>query len=246
MLYPSFISPYHAEYVHWPIISQAWALSFELLFYITFIMFIINSKLGLFTYTFWFFCIIVNFFKLLTPSNFLLKFLLNPMIILFFMGMSLAYLVMHYDTYLKKFYTLFLSTGIVGLLITWIFTCYGYIGFYKVHRLFTYSIPYSLIILGFVLWERVNVKDIKGGKLFSFGVLLGDASYSIYLMHFLTLSIIYHFLRLFHLTKINESLAYVVASGITIIIGLGCYHLFEKPLSWKMRRIFLSENIISG
>jgi exopolysaccharide production protein ExoZ len=146
-LYPYFISPYHTEYVRCPIISQAWTLSLELLFYLTFIMFIINSRLGFLTHVFWFFCIVLYFLKFLTPSSFLLKFLLNPEIILFFMGMSLAYLVLHYGTYLKNFSALFLSAGLAGLLASWILTYSGYIEFYKVHRLFTYGIPYSFIIL---------------------------------------------------------------------------------------------------
>lgn len=242
-MYPYFLSPYYKEETRWPIISQAWSLSYELFFYATFALFIINKRLGLITFGFWLVFIVLDFAKILIPTSFLMKFLLNPDFLEFFMGMIVAYLVLKYGDHLKNLHNLFLGIGTIGLITFWILLGNGYVDFYIFHRLLVFGIPCSLIILGITLWEKYQVNYFKRTRIYSFGVLLGEASYSIYLIHFMILHFIYTFLKKLHLTIINIPVTFIMVSAISLYIGLLCYQIMEKPILQKLKSKLLKNRI---
>ena len=242
-LYPYVIYPI-AEVQYWPILPVAWFLTYQMLLYVSYIFFILNKKIGVIIFSCWSVIIVLYCCGIFQPSNYLIKFLLNPLIILFPIGMLVAYAVLSLGSYFKKSYVLLLMTRITCLVLSWIFAYYDYFHFKTINRIFTHSLPYTLIIFGVALWEKYYLKDIKQNKIFSLGAYLGDASYSIYLSHYWILFVIYYYVNKFDKYPIiNEYFTFSIVSLITLCVGLLCYQLLEKPLLRKVKRMFFSSSI---
>jgi len=249
-LYPCELYPPSFGLSKWPILPVAWYLSYQMLLYVGYIFFILNKKVGLIIFSCWSVIIVLYCCGTFQSSNHFIKFLLNPIIILFFIGLLAANIVLFFGNYFKKLCKFFLVTGITCLLLFWIFVYGDYFNFRYINKMYLYGLPYVLIIFGVALWEKYYWKDnIQHHKIFSLGVYIGDASYSIYLSHYWILFLIYYFLGLFERYAIIHQflnytyITYSLVSLITLCIGLLCYELIEKPLLRKMKRMFLSSKI---
>jgi exopolysaccharide production protein ExoZ len=87
-------------------------------------------------------------------------------------------------------------------------------------RIFVWGVPAFLIVAGAVALEPV--RDWPIAK------FLGDASYSIYLVHGLAIAFCVRILALLHIDALAIFLGVSIAGGI--VTGCGCYLLIEKPL----------------
>lgn len=87
---------------------------------------------------------------------------------------------------------------------------------------------FALIVAGAALAERAGRRSWIGGKLMS---RLGDASYAIYLTHFLTAVPVVFVLRRYGLLGTTTALLVACATlGVTILLSLAVYRWFESPL----------------
>jgi exopolysaccharide production protein ExoZ len=142
-----------------PIISMGWTLEYEMLFYLLFAicMFVKNIKL------FYFFII----FLLLLLS------FLDLLFIEFLFGILIGIFYINKNKLIKKIfknYSYFiLIFGFVTLFISIFF-------YEETHRAIKYGIPCAFIFLGSIFSKQISSKYI---------IFLGNASYSIYLSHFL-------------------------------------------------------------
>ena len=87
---------------------------------------------------------------------------------------------------------------------------------------------FALVVAGAALAERAGRPSWLGGKLMG---RFGDASYAIYLTHFLTAVPVVFVLRRYGLLGTPVALAAACATlGLTIVLSLGIYRWFESPL----------------
>jgi exopolysaccharide production protein ExoZ len=239
-LYPYVVYPYDFT-INSTLIGPAWTLSYELLFYASFVFLILNRKVALAVYISWFIGILLVFTRLIDPSMFLIRFILNPEILEFVMGMILAYIVIHFRHKVVRYYKIIFGLGFVMFIAHFNFN-----GSLIISRLFgnntilSWGIPFSMIILGAALWEIQSIGFKPGRKIISFGVLLGDASYSIYLTHYFVVMFLYsYFWNSIHISPTYEKASFIMISTITVLLGVMCHLWIEKPLNAKMRLIWI-------
>ena len=122
------------------------------------------------------------------------------------------------------------AVGAIALAAT-VFTGYGYAseassimaGLDGWLRLGVWGVPSGLLVLGAVLW-RPAMQSITARGL----VLLGDASYSIYLCTNPTRSMVEHFWRIFGYWGGDVGVALCVLACLAV--GLLCYLAIERPI----------------
>jgi len=114
--------------------------------------------------------------------------------------------------------------GVLGLLATVFFPAM------QAKRVLLWGIPSALIVFGAVTGTR-------RAHFQRFALLLGNASYSIYLIHLIPLDLYARLLRSGYLAG-NVSQYFAILGGcvLTALIGLGIYQWLEKPLTQGLNR----------
>jgi peptidoglycan/LPS O-acetylase OafA/YrhL len=237
LLIPDFGNTHHKEILplikslflfpqeHPPHLGVAWTLTHEIFFYLVFSIAIINKKIGKTLLFLWFlFIVLFNFSgaSLSFPFNFLLS--VNNL--LFGMGIITAMYVIRYKHIPSNSFIFVLSN------LTFIAVALGAASF---HQKIGRTIDVIFIILLGISAVSI-ILQAKAPYLESFFrkkpilLLLGDASYSIYLIHFPILSAMS---KLLHYT-IGEATHPIVPFIILVIIATVCgilFHLLiEKPI----------------
>ncbi len=132
--------------------------------------------------------------------------------------------------------TFIVSTLLVFLVSLCVFKYYQYMTI-KVEpqewwRVFIFGIPAMLIVFFVINAER------SGCIINRFLVKIGDASYSIYLSHILTINVVGRIWSIFSVNEIYDNIIMIpLILIITIGVGFISYIIIEKPLLSMMRKI---------
>lgn len=211
-----------------PVIGAAWTLSYEMLFYILTAIFIFfGFRTGVKSFLGWMAAILIFFAAGLLGETRLhsilgLNFLLNERNLEFLFGCLAAYLVINQREKIK-FPGVMVVTGILFFAAS---------GWYAVSggNIFSYSLffglPSLLLVLGSSVLEAQN--RIRWPKIM---VFLGDASYSVYLMHAMWVNALLLVVNHFHLFQRFPLVLIGVGVAAGAVIG-GCviYYIFERPI----------------
>ncbi|MBR0735200.1 acyltransferase family protein [Bradyrhizobium japonicum] len=207
-------------------LKVAWTLLFEVLFYCIFAIAILNRAAGAVVLACWFVAIMI--------SSFLLHSLdmgwMSMWNINFFFGM-LAYLA-----YRQLPDWLGLPIGTLGIFLLVALaprTAYESIeaqqGLPK--DLLALGVPFFLILLGFALAER------RHGFVPSWPLLvLGEASYAIYLVHSAAISILCQIFFRFQIGQSSPNLVFWFIFPAAVVAGVLAHFLIERPLTQLIRR----------
>lgn len=107
--------------------------------------------------------------------------------------------------------------------------------FGNAHRIFSYGLPAFLIVLGITSIETRRHLNVPW-----LAKLIGDASYSLYLVHYPALSLIVKIGIATHVFGwLGPMLGTTVACLLAAAAGCACYLLLEKPLLKWCRRAFV-------
>lgn len=184
-----------------PILAVGWTLEWEMLFYVIFGISLLFSR--------W---ILSVFFILLVLIA--CAFITSNLIVFeFIFGILVAYI----------FKTLKIQKGIGFIILT-----IGFLGlaasiqldFEKNFRVFVWGIPSIIIVMGSVYAKQYSNRLLR---------LLGDASYSIYLVHFPIVSVFYKLIPRIE-TSLNVDFIALVCLIACISIGLITHLIIEKPV----------------
>ncbi|EKN66445.1 hypothetical protein BABA_15087 [Neobacillus bataviensis LMG 21833] len=216
--------------IHFPILNVAWSLRHEVLFYIIFGLILIfnkNRKVSYSVIALWLTttCLLFIFMPrdIWEGQNIWIKFLFNPYNIDFALGSLAAHLFVSKENKLKNFGKLSLFFGLIWFAFSW------YNQFSKiieVHRIIAWGIPAFFIIFGLVSLE-------SKGKLRHINILfiLGNASYSIYLINYISVSFLN---KIFNYLNLYDIFGYFISITLCVIITLiaGCilHYVIEMPL----------------
>lgn len=216
-----------------PIMIMGWTLAFEWLFYIlSFFAIIINwrNKIAiLITLA----TVLVLTGIIFNASDYRLIFISNPIILEFILGVIICGIYINTKVIPVSISSLSLSVG----LITWvilIFYGYGDVWLYKnvlngelsYKRFLLWGIPCSLIVAGCVFLEKSSkYKNAWNNKWIGF---IGEASYSIYLVHPLVLLLL-ELLYKVSSFSIPPDIRIIFQIVTAIIISVGFYFSVEKP-----------------
>ncbi|HTA62707.1 MAG TPA: acyltransferase [Bacteroidia bacterium] len=222
----------------------AWSLCYEVLFYLVFgVCIVMGFRLSKWVWVAWL-ALIVAYYLLVDKIS--PPVVLNPFILEFLMGCVVGYIFKAVTVDNSKF-TLFqnntkalIGIGIVLFIAMWsvsYLTDYGQKNAIE-SRIF-YGLSASLIILGAAIIDYRKSVKVPGWLL-----LIGDASYVIYLTHFLILASIYKTASSV-LKHHNSSVSVLVVGLVAFGVAIGCgvlFHIFiEKPLLKKVNSLTLKK-----
>ena len=213
------------------IVGVSWTLQHEMLFYLIFAIAIIHAKLGAVIFVFWFLLIAAAWafgFKPVESAFF--DRLSSAFNLEFFLGMMAAYLV---RTYRMPKPRLLLTLGTLVFLGFGIAENIGAFDGYATPARLAYGIGSMLMVLGLAGQGQAGESGIPSPF-----VILGTASYAIYLFHLIVIGIVYKCMSVTGLLKVLPVwLIYLVLSAAGIIGGMLISRFVEYPLMGQVRRV---------
>ena len=209
-----------------PINSISWSLQMEFIFYSLFaICLLLRFNRVYFFAMYAVLIVIYNYFDGLGIDNRFIKYLFNPLMIEFVMGVFL-YKLYKIELIKPSEKVLIIFLLIIVFLFFGKFDSYSQGSFY---RPLTYGMVSFFVIYLFLIYE----KKIKFSRIF---LLFGDASYSLYLTHWTLLSFSLFFV--FSIEQISYYSVYVILCIISsFIIGIWVYKYIELPMHKIVRKM---------
>jgi exopolysaccharide production protein ExoZ len=214
--------------VDYPIITSAWTLSHELLFYFIFCLYMAVPRFGLAILSAWFALVFSNIF-FIEIDSFPLTFVAAAQNIEFAMGMIVAFYVRKRAVPLP---------WLVATLGAALFIGFGYMQVFVSPSLGDYqAIGYgtgsALMVLG-VVGAEMN-RPVAMPRLL---LLIGNASYSIYLVHMALLSAFARGLRLLPIPPVLDGWPiYFVMAASAALGGIAFHMVVERP-ALRLNQLF--------
>lgn len=241
-LIPSIGADYHKDLIslilslalipqdHAPHLGVAWSLTHEIFFYMIFSVLILNATVGKYLLFFWVLAFFV--FNLLFADQMMypMTFIFSPNNLLFAFGILAAVLANKYTignttslTLLFLGNILFVTTGLFLFISK---SAHDYNpGNYSI-----FIILFGMASFLIVLQARNIILDVKM-KNWRFANLLGNASYSVYLLHYPVLSALCKGLAYFDINEfIPSTVIFLMISIFAVLMGVLLYLWVEKPL----------------
>ena len=196
-----------------PVIVAGWTLEYEMFFYVLFAIFI-NIKNVKFSYLFIFIFISILSFVGLIDFLFI-EFLFGMLI-----GIIYIYINKLHKKILKKYCYHFL---IFGFLIFFVSVFYSL----EITRLIKYGLPAALIVLGSIYAKQLSNK---------YAIIIGNASYSIYLVQGFCIPAILKFFKIFF-PDFNVILIFAILLMASVLFGLFIYYFIERNLNLLIKKL---------
>ncbi|WP_407147330.1 acyltransferase family protein [Bradyrhizobium sp. ORS 86] len=198
----------------WPVVVPGWTLNCEMFFYAIFALalFLDNVRRLVFLALTFFALILVG--RLYTGDNPPITFYTDPIMLEFPMGILLGRAFEQDRLPRLRWGHAALAAGLL------LFAASAWLAIDS-PRVLVWGIPAFLLVAGAVIVEKNRSVRIVPAL-----VLLGDASYSIYLTHTLTISAIGKFKAHF-----NPSTFFVASLTLSALIGVAAWRLIERPFA---------------
>lgn len=214
-----------------PIVFVGWTLEYEMLFYLTTAALLFVTRPWVFVS--WLLSSAVIAGQLLEPASPLLRFVSSPLLLEFVMGITVAEWLLKGRFDVKVAAPLFAAT------------CVCLLDFSQTWRIFAGGIPaavLALLVIRTDLGARFNQ-----GRFARTLLLLGDASYSIYLVQVLTIPATFRFV-LALAPHFPLALLIVLSILTTLSAGAASFLMIERPLMrhFKTRRASRMESLVRG
>jgi len=220
-----------------PILTVSWTLVHEIFFYFTFIIIILNKKIGVSLYILWASIITVLQFTITKEMTFPYSFYFNSHNIEFVLGVLLG-VIFKDSNFINtiKNYKLLIFGGIILFILNGINQNSNFIQINSFIILLIYGLSSFFIIMGLILLEKES-PELKVPKLL---ILLGSASYSIYLIHLPILSVMHRIVQKLEFKDfLHSDLIFIIVCIIAIISGVVLHLLIEKPLTSFLSNKFI-------
>jgi peptidoglycan/LPS O-acetylase OafA/YrhL len=187
----------------------------------------------------WFSLIVLSFAGILNDNT---AYLLNAEILEFFFGCLIAYVVIK-QRYSPATGGLILSLGLAALIAAWACTYLDWFSVKEYHRLLTFGIPYSLIICGTAIIETAKPPKLLNSHIGKGLIYMGDASYSVYLVHYWILTMATMKLK----AKVGDDFAlFLLISVVAAGLGILGYRYIETPLLAILKKTILPNKKAPG
>ncbi|MCX7085678.1 MAG: acyltransferase [Methylococcales bacterium] len=208
------------------VIGVAWTLTYEVIFYLFFAFTYFRKPRYLFYgFTIWITSILITFFLKLDTNYHIFKTLLDPVILNFAFGCIIAFVYKRFTNETHGIWYFWI--GLIFFTLSWLF-------YYQlkldssdlldsdISRVYLFGLPAAVLIFG-SLYLKNNVPKWL--------VYLGDASYSLYLVHGTVLSILIKIIIKFNLSSQFINFYGALSLFVTTLILSCCFYSFiEKNL----------------
>ena len=218
-----FLYPHPHNY---QVLGVAWSLVYEVLFYLLFGLWILHTRLGITVFLIWTGCLLVYPWFAGNESGFLF----NSMHLRFLAGMGVALALQRWQIPRPR---LVATAGMAIFLCAGMFEAYA--GPLSVStRIVGFTLGSALTLMGLVEAERSGLLKTPNWL-----VYLGNASYSIYLVHYLALAVIAKTCKRLHVDQHVPLAALFVLHVVgAVVAGCLCHHWIEHPLHVWSKRFF--------
>ncbi|MDB5130654.1 MAG: acyltransferase [Mucilaginibacter sp.] len=215
------------------VLGVAWTLTYEIIFYLVFALTCsINIKCFYYTFSAWAVVILATYFLNIQSPVFALNALINPIILNFSFGCILAHLFKNHGAF--SYWKWTAAAGTLLLAGTWLLY-YIIVSNDKtaftslISRVYLFGIPSAIMIFGWLYFK---------GRVPNLLVTIGDASYSLYLVHGTVLSMLFKLIAKAHSTGwISNFFGSTLLFAVTIAISIAVYKFIEKPLLKQLNNL---------
>jgi peptidoglycan/LPS O-acetylase OafA/YrhL len=214
-----------------PILSVAWTLKHEVMFYFVFALAIVSRRIGLIVFVLWQLGCVIN--AVLGVTVFPWSVLFSPNNLLFSMGMLAAYL---FKARLCPRPGLVALIGAVGFAITAVHQTHAMLVWPLTVYILLYGLSSTVLVLGAATYESQH--GLRAPEILD---AIGDASYSIYLIHLPLLSALAKALFTSSLAmQLPQSMSMVGFLVCVLGVGLAFSRWVEMPLIAMLGRLWSS------
>ena len=217
-----------------PILPVAWTLTYEVLFYSFFCIFLLfRWVLGFVLAIAWTASIVAAHCGYISPENKLLEILLSPLNLEFFLGCIAGYITTGIRWRPSPLLTYgVLLLGLSMLSVSWYNAFFQYNLFAK-NDVLQFGVPFFIIILSIAFLDMFYLKN-RDSPFLKIGVYFGEASYSIYLIHFIILALLAVALKKIGVS--SHALSFILVVSVAVLIACLCYNFIERPLLYYLGR----------
>lgn len=218
-----------------PILDVGWTLTYELFFYLLFSLAIwFKPKYSVPILSSWLFVTLLHYLKAINFGGeaFLLNVVFGNMNLEFVLGCLAGYMVIKFRSKIIQNRWILFGAANLGYLVLLVISATTKLEF---DRISTFGVLAALLIVGSA---AIDLNDSpKVPKILTY---LGDASYSIFLIHSPIVSAITKVLQKANLGKYFDAFfAPALVLLITVVVGCLFYSLIEKPLT-----VYLRKNVV--
>jgi exopolysaccharide production protein ExoZ len=215
------------------VLGVAWTLTYEIIFYLVFALTcLISIKCFYYTFSVWGVVILLTYFLNIHSSVFALNALINPIILNFSFGCILAYLYKKHSAF--SYWKWAAAAGMLLLAGTWLLY-YVVVSADKtaftslISRVYLFGIPSAIMIFGLLYFKGWVPKLL---------VTVGDASYSLYLIHGTVLSMLFKLIAKIHgAGLISNFFGSTLLFAVTVAISIVVYKYIESPLLRQLNSV---------
>jgi exopolysaccharide production protein ExoZ len=219
------LSVFLAPYTSQPVLGVAWTLTHEIFFYLLFGIIIYLGRNALLVLPVWAVAIVAA--NLSGPLDYPLSFFLSPFNLEFIMGIAAGALLRRYSIPAPRVMLVVSAAVFIAIMV--------FAHKIQDNNLFAriaFGIPAMVFVLAAVEIDRA--KPIPVPK---FALLLGAASYSIYLIHPVALSFMTNALSRIHFDLLPIGVAALIIFLVGVAVGVIYHLLFEKRLMNLFRNL---------
>ena len=233
-----------------PVLIVGWSLIFEIYFYLVLTLLIfLPQRWYKSALVFWAISIALGSFIYSESPSPIVQLLISPLSLEFIVGCCIALVLSRQgnrtlpfsESQKKRLFLLFQF----GIFFSFIFLITSY-GLYKKHTGLIFPEDWIRILIfglpaGLVLTSLVCIEKMHGWRMPKILIIIGDASYSIYLSHILVMSALGRIWNAFHFGGYYNNLVALPLIFVgSILTGWVSYIILEKPiLNWTHRMLKL-------
>lgn len=218
-----------------PILDVGWTLVYEIYFYFLFSIAIwLKPKQSAPILSAWLFVTVLHFLKIVQfgPDAFLLNQVFGNMNLEFVLGCLAGYITIKYGNKLSNYRWILFGIANLGWVVLTVLLAAKVV---EVDRITTYAILAALLI---VASTAIDLKESP--RIPYFFILMGDASYSIFLIHSPLISAATKVLQKGNLARYFDSFfAPALLAVMAVVAGCLFYAFVEKPLT-----VYLRKNVV--
>ncbi len=216
------------KHVHEPLVFPGWTLNYEMFFYFVFGLLLNIRRLGpRIAALCLIFITIVGCSGFASDPDSAAAFYGSSIVLEFAGGAALGYVFVSGHRSMTWVSISLVVLGVAGLGLSTL-------GDASLPRAFRYGVPSLLLVGGTVFFDRSG-----GVRQFSLGRLLGDASYSIYLVHFIAQAAVTMLWKRYagFATIGSDAMFLMLEISIGAVSGVIVYKLVEKPMTTKLSQM---------
>jgi exopolysaccharide production protein ExoZ len=216
------------------LVNVTWSLKYEIFFYLLFALAILRRSIGLWLILLWQASVLAVYLSGRQLGWSWVSFYLRPIVLEFGLGLIAAWVVINRARFgmlaNRRFVTGMLALGVTVFVGAEFMQAHNPTALQALPDFLVFGLSAALIVISLAVIDiqrRYTAPRVL--------VLLGGASYSIYLVHFSTISLLAAFLTRGNRTAMNDAVFLAVAL-VGIFVGLLFHQGIDRPLHRFLRR----------